>query len=178
MPLRCTILFCASRRPRPSLSTGSPFAPEFPRPSFHAAGVRQRITTGSHPSPHWAVHGPAASRSSLTNGRHSHVLRRHAFSRLRRPAHRRAREAQATERANQAGSSRIQLAGAAGVQEPDTFSVVMSNGSEISAAAVWRQDEWLQYVTADGTAGIVRISAVNRDATMMLNREKGLRLGW
>jgi hypothetical protein len=44
------------------------------------------------------------------------------------------------------------------------------------AVAVWAQDATLHYLDADGAAGTIPLSAVDREATRQANSAKGLRL--
>jgi hypothetical protein len=60
----------------------------------------------------------------------------------------------------------------------NTFSIVLADGTELSAIAVWRQDDWLHYVTPAGVARRVLVEMADREATMLRNREKGLTLAW
>jgi hypothetical protein len=59
---------------------------------------------------------------------------------------------------------------------PPEFSVVGKDHVAHPAVAVWTQDGSLHYLDADGGAGMMPLSAVDREATRQANAAKGLRL--
>jgi len=59
---------------------------------------------------------------------------------------------------------------------PTEFSIVGKDHVAHPAVAVWAQDGTLHYLDADGAAGNMPLSAVDREATRQANSAKGLRL--
>jgi hypothetical protein len=59
---------------------------------------------------------------------------------------------------------------------PAEFSIVGKDHVGHPAIAVWAQDNTLHYIDADGAAGSMPLSAVDREATRQANSAKGLRL--
>ena len=59
---------------------------------------------------------------------------------------------------------------------PAEFSIVGKDHVAHPAVAVWAQDSTLHYLDADGAAGSMPLSAVDREATRQANSAKGLRL--
>ncbi|MGB7264250.1 MAG: hypothetical protein WBC92_01975 [Terracidiphilus sp.] len=60
--------------------------------------------------------------------------------------------------------------------EPQTFALVLKNGSTISAVAVFASDDGLHYVDPDERHLRISMSKVDRAATLRLNRAKNLNL--
>ncbi|HEY1204507.1 MAG: hypothetical protein ABSH46_04835 [Bryobacteraceae bacterium] len=59
---------------------------------------------------------------------------------------------------------------------PAEFTIVGTDHLGHPAVAVWEQDGLLHYLNADGVAGKMPLSAVDRDATRQANAAKGLQL--
>src|SRR5207302_5098547 len=58
--------------------------------------------------------------------------------------------------------------------EPQTFGIVLKDGSTRSATAVLVNDNMLKYVDPEGQNLQVSLDEVDRDATRKLNRQKNL----
>lgn len=60
--------------------------------------------------------------------------------------------------------------------EPQTFAIVLKNGSTLSATMVLASDRSLQYVDSDGKLQRVDIAEVDRAATLRLDRARNLNI--
>ncbi|MCU1337368.1 MAG: hypothetical protein JWO19_2949 [Bryobacterales bacterium] len=60
--------------------------------------------------------------------------------------------------------------------EPATFTIVLKNGSSLSATAVTVQGNALKIVEPDGEHRRVPLDAIDREATRRLNAQRNLRL--
>jgi hypothetical protein len=60
--------------------------------------------------------------------------------------------------------------------EPQAFSIVLKNGSTLSAVAVFASDDGLHYVDPDDRHLRISMSSVDRAATLKLNRARNLNL--
>jgi len=58
----------------------------------------------------------------------------------------------------------------------ETFALVLKDGSVLSAVAVTSQAGGLYYVDPDGAHRLVKLDALDREATMKMNRERHLQL--
>lgn len=65
---------------------------------------------------------------------------------------------------------------AASSEKDQTFAIVLKDGSVLSAVAVTSQAGGLYYVDPDGAHRLVKLEALDREATMRLNRERHLQL--
>jgi hypothetical protein len=54
------------------------------------------------------------------------------------------------------------------------ISLVLKDGSVRLAAAVWVQDDTVNYTPRDGSAGLVPASVIDREATRRVNAQAGL----
>jgi hypothetical protein len=58
--------------------------------------------------------------------------------------------------------------------EPETYGIVLKNGSTLSAVAVFASDDGLHYVDPDARHMRISMSQVDRAATLKLNRARNL----
>jgi len=58
--------------------------------------------------------------------------------------------------------------------EPRAFAIALKDGTTISAAAVWAQDNLAHYIDAEGAHKRVPLSAIDREVTLRLNRARNL----
>ena len=61
------------------------------------------------------------------------------------------------------------------VQSANTFAIVSKDGAMRSAIAVWVDGGQVHYKTAEGGAGRVPISQIDREATVRANAQRGLK---
>jgi hypothetical protein len=73
-------------------------------------------------------------------------------------------------------ASALSASAAADTSEPQTFAIVLKNGSTLSAVTVFASDDGLHYVDPDERHLRISMSEVDRTATLKLNREKNLDL--
>jgi len=60
--------------------------------------------------------------------------------------------------------------------EPQTFAIVLKDGSTLSAVTVFASDDGLHYVDPDERHLLIAMSAIDRTATLKLNRARNLNL--
>jgi hypothetical protein len=60
--------------------------------------------------------------------------------------------------------------------EPQTFAIVLKDGSTLSAVSVFASDDGLHYVDPDERHLLVSMSAIDRRATLQINRARNLNL--
>jgi hypothetical protein len=60
--------------------------------------------------------------------------------------------------------------------EPQAFAIVLKNGSTLSAVTVFASEDGLHYVDPDERHMLISMSAIDRTATLRLNRERNLNL--
>ena len=75
-----------------------------------------------------------------------------------------------------AGAASSLSAPSAGESEPESFVLVLKNGSTLSALMVFAADDGLHYVDPDERHLRISMSAVDRAATLRLNRARNLNL--
>jgi hypothetical protein len=56
------------------------------------------------------------------------------------------------------------------------FLIVLADSTVRLAIAVWQQDGALHFLAPNGASGVIRLDAINREATRRLNAERGLTL--
>ena len=62
-----------------------------------------------------------------------------------------------------------------GAPAATSFLILSNDGTVRPAVAVWVQGNELHYTAADGVAGRIGIGAIDREATVRVNAERGLR---
>jgi hypothetical protein len=60
--------------------------------------------------------------------------------------------------------------------EPQDFALVLKDGSTLSAVTVYASDDGLHYVDPDEKHLLISMSAIDRAATLKLNRARNLNL--
>lgn len=60
--------------------------------------------------------------------------------------------------------------------EPQAFAIVLKDGSTLSAVSVFASDDGLHYVDPDERHLLISMSAIDRAATLKLNRARNLKL--
>ena len=60
--------------------------------------------------------------------------------------------------------------------EPQAFAIVLKDGSTLSAVSVFASDDGLHYVDPDERHLLISMSAIDRPATLKLNRARNLNL--
>ena len=60
--------------------------------------------------------------------------------------------------------------------EPQVFAIVLKDGSTLSAVSVFASDDGLHYVDPDERHLLISMSAIDRPATLKLNRARNLKL--
>jgi hypothetical protein len=60
------------------------------------------------------------------------------------------------------------------IEEPRTFAIALKDGTTVSAAAVWVQDNVVHYVDSEGAHRRAPLDTIERDITARLNREQNL----
>jgi hypothetical protein len=56
------------------------------------------------------------------------------------------------------------------------FLLVLTDSAVRLAVAAWQQDDEVHFLTPEGTSGVARLDAIDRDATRRLNADRGLTL--